>query len=334
MVKNVNIARIDEYIRVNGANLHLDLNFYMAETMALISNYRSLRCLPVTMSFVVTSDQDKIADGIDPQIYSLTSEYLAILKRYGFDTLIDLKQYENRNYKVGATNTSNPTTLKCPHCLQCKDFEILDDMYICAVCSSKLQILNASGAFNDHTRPSGGVKYEYDRKIHFKDTINQYCARQNCVIPEDVYTKLEEQVRMYHLIIDSGISREDRYANVTKEHIHKFLKELDLTKQNDNVHLIHYKLTGQKPDDISYLEDQLFTDFDLLVQTYDKLFHDTPRKNFIHSHIVLYQLLLKYNHKCDSNDFFILKTLEKQQECDYILECLFNELGWFYTPLI
>ena len=31
-------------------------------------------------------------------------------------------------------------------------------------------------------------------------------------------------------------------------------------------------MTGKKPDDISYLEDKLLIDFDILVETYDKHF--------------------------------------------------------------
>ena len=56
-------------------------------------------------------------------------------------------------------------------------------------------------------------------------------------------------------------------------------KELGFPKHYENVTLIHYNITGKKPDDISYLEDKLLADFDLLVETYDKNFKNNRSKN-------------------------------------------------------
>jgi hypothetical protein len=113
-----------------------------------------------------------------------------------------------------------------------------------------------------------------------------------------------------------------------------FLKELGFSKHYENVNLIHYNITGKKPDDISYLEDKLLADFDLLVETYDKHFKNkVERVNFISTQYVLYQLLQKHKHYCKKEDFIILKTMDRQSFHDTITRELFSILGWTFVPL-
>ena len=38
------------------------------------------------------------------------------------------------------------------------------------------------------------TKYTYDRKIHFRDCINQFQGKQNATIDKKVYDKLIEQL--------------------------------------------------------------------------------------------------------------------------------------------
>ena len=45
-----------------------------------------------------------------------------------------------------------------------------------------------------------------------------------------------------------------------------FIKLLGYTKHYENVNLIHYNITGVKPDDISYLQDKLLIDFDKITE--------------------------------------------------------------------
>ena len=101
----------------------------------------------------------------------------------------------------------------------------------------------------------------------------------------------------------------------------------------ENVHLIHYGLTSIRPDDISYLEERLMIDFDILSKLYDKRFKHIKRKNFINTQYVLYQLLRRHKHKCEPNDLIILKTVERKCFHDNICKQLFEELNWNHTPL-
>jgi hypothetical protein len=111
-----------------------------------------------------------------------------------------------------------------------------------------------------------------------------------------------------------------------------FLKELEYTKHYENANLIHYNITGNKPDDIGYLEDSLLNDFDILTELYDKKFKHLDRKNFINTQYVLFQLLLRHKHPCNKDDFNILKTVDRKTFHDEICKSLFEELGWNFSP--
>ena len=110
-----------------------------------------------------------------------------------------------------------------------------------------------------------------------------------------------------------------------------FLKELGYSKHYENVHLIHYNFTSIKPDDITYLEDKLFDDFNALTELYDKKYKNIDRKNFINTQYVLYQLLRRHRHPCKEEDFVILKTFDRKVFHDEIIKDLFQELGWNST---
>ena len=125
-----------------------------------------------------------------------------------------------------------------------------------------------------------------------------------------------------------------RYKKITKDHVLMFLKELEFSKHYENLNLIHYNMTGKKPDDISHLEDKLLADFEILVDAYDKHFRDkVDRTSFISTFIVLYQLLKKHKHNCKKEDFVILKTMERKSFHDDVCGQLFKILGWNFSPL-
>jgi hypothetical protein len=113
-----------------------------------------------------------------------------------------------------------------------------------------------------------------------------------------------------------------------------FLKELGYSKHYENVTLIHYNLTGKKPDDISHLEEKLLADFDMIVDVYDKHFKNkVERVNFISTQYVLYQLLLKHRHPCKREDFVILKTMDRKIFHDSVCKQIFGILSWSFHPM-
>lgn len=310
-----NINDLDE--KISSIKTGQCLNFYIAETAHLLERYKEILQTPVKLSFTGKPSKDS------KEKNSVISKYLEIAQKYSDVEIIP---------PVKAKAVS------CNNCPNKKLFDIIDNsIYICISCGAQQEILLHTSSYKDIDRINISAKYTYDRKVHFRDCINQYQGKQNSTIDAKVYSNLMDQFEKHHLLVgDKKTPKEIRCKNITKEHIHLFLKELDYTKHYENVNLIHYQITGKKPDDISHLEDRLLDDFDALADLYDKKFKNKPgfdRKNFINTQYVLYQLLLRYRHICKKEDFTILKTVDRKSFHDDIAKTCFMELGWNHTPL-
>lgn len=295
-----------------------ELSFYIAQTSELLTKYRTMLSIPMKMSFIgkpIKNDKEK-------QI--IINQYLDIAKSY-----IEISKPQ-KNLTTSALAKPKITCDNCPNKTQ---FDIIDgDTYICLNCFSQQFIFKHNSSYKDSDRININTKYIYDRRIHFRDSINQFQGKQNSTIEDCVYQDLEKQLENHYLLIgDKNTDKKERYKNITKEHIMIFLKDLGYTKHYENINLIHYTLTGKKPDDIGYLEDQLIQDFDELTALYDIMFKDIDRKNFINTQFCLYNLLTRHKHPCKKEDFSILKTIDRKNFHDDICKALFEALGWNFS---
>lgn len=290
-------------------------NFYLIETTPFIEKYKTILSTPMQISFMGRKRKTNY------EKQSIIDKYLNIVQKY-YKVDIDYKEKKGKMY--------------CKECKNKKDFEIVDEtVYVCQICGIENEVLPQTISYRDIDRVNISTKYSYDRKVHFRDCINQYQGKQNSTIDQKVYDQLEEQFKLHHLLVgDSETPKEERFSRITKEHIAMFLKELGYSKHYENINLIHYNLTGNKPDDISHLEEKLLIDFDILVELYDKRFkYKTDRTSFINTQYVLFQLLQRYKHPCKKEDFVMLKTIDRQAFHDDVCGVLFRELGWNLVPM-
>jgi hypothetical protein len=287
-------------------------NFYIAESVHLIEEYKNILQVPVKMNFMGRPTKgNKVKK-------TLIKKYLKIARKY-----IDINDYSDDSKKHNVV---------CKNCKNKKHFDIVDrTIYICTTCFAQQTVMKHNSSYNDIDRVNISSKYMYDRKVHFRDCVKQYQGKQNCTIPKEVYKQLEEQFERHHLLSDTNSSKQ-RFKNITKNHILMFLKDLGYSNHYENVHLIHSTLTGIKADDISHLEDQLLDDFDVLTELYDRKFKHINRKNFINTSYVLYQLLMRHKHPCKKEEFIILKTIDRKLFHDEVCQELFTHLGWNSTP--
>jgi len=314
ITENINLLNV----KIENIQSMHEYNFYIAETAEYIEIYKNILKTPMKVSFV---NDKKIKNKEKDNIINL---YIQKAKKYttcNIDNLI---------------TGSKTTKIVCNNCGNKKQFDIIDEcIYVCINCGSQQEILLHTSSYKDIDRVNISSKYTYDRKVHFRDCMNQYQGKQNSTIDLKIYTDLEDQFKKHHLLC-KGNAKEKKFRKINKEHIHLFLKELEYTKHYENINLIYYNMTGNKPDDISHLEDDLLNDFDLLTYSYDNKFKNKKgfnRKNFINTQYVLYQLLIKYKHPCKKDDFTILKTVDRKSFHDTITQDLFSDLGWSFTPL-
>lgn len=292
-------------------------NFYIIDTADIINKYKQILSTPVRISFTAPK---KI---VNPELQQLQNLFVEIAKKYN---IIDIPQ--------PTIDLTSKFEIQCFNCSNNKSFYIIDIIYyICTECNYQQEINTNMLSYNDYNRINVTTKYIYDRRIHFKECINQYQGIQNSNISEKVYEDLEKECAKNNLLIDSP-NKFIRFSRITKEHILTFLKELEYPKQYENIILIYYNLTGKKPDNISHLVDKLIDDFSIFIDTYDKYIKNKiDRKSFINIQYVFYQLLLKHKHPCNKDDFNVLKTAERQKFHDYVTSEVFYHLGWTFTPI-
>jgi Zn finger protein HypA/HybF involved in hydrogenase expression len=318
-------ANIEETRRkVTSISTNERFNFYVSDTAEFVNSYKNILREPVKMNFmgaVVTSNKETERD-------KLTANYLEVASKYMSPTVKKELEFVS----------TAPPKIECNNCQNKKNFDVDGNVYVCTGCGAQQTILLHTSSYKDVDRVNISTKYSYDRKVHFRDCINQYQGKQNTTIEQKIYDDLEAEFDKHQLLVKST-SRKERFQNIEKRHIIMFLKQLEYgVKHNENVNLIYASFTGKTLDDISHLESLLLEDFDLLTDLYDKKTRDgtikIDRKSFINKHHVLYQLLHRHRHPCKKEDFPPLKTLESQLLHDDVCSVLFAELGWNYIPFL
>lgn len=299
---------------INDINTDNNINFYIMETMALLDDYQKIINKPIVINFLSNNTHYEQ----DTKKQQIIRDYLNIYNKYK----------NNTNYLTISKNKN------CPLC-QSTDLSIDDSELICKSCGNTTQILLQNSSYKDSERINIIPKYTYDRKSHFRDCINQYQGKQVVNIADSVYEDLIKQFKLNRLLVgDENTPKKIRFQNITKKHIQMFLKETKNSKHYEDITYIYHYLTEKQVKDISAIERFILEDFDILTETYDKLYKNNKNKNnlnrksFINSQYVLYQLLRKYNHPCDKEDFNILKTSDRQNFHDEVCRELFKHLGW------
>ncbi len=290
-------------------------NFYVMETADILDGFRTMLSKPIRMSFVGRARCD------NHEKQTLVRSYIRIARQHVCvpDEFLAGKQ-----------------SATCANCQNKRNFDIDGNIWICMECGVEKKHISHSSSYKDVDRVNITTKYTYDRKVHFRDCVNQYQGKQNSTIDRRVYDDLEEQFDLHGLLRgDETSSREERFSEIELDHVYIFLKETEHTKHYEDAVLIHHKMTGKKPENISHLEDALLSDFDVLTVLYDKKFkkeRKIDRKNFINTQYVLFQLLRRHRHPCRKEEFNILKTIDRKSFHDDICKELFNDLGWNFTP--
>lgn len=298
------------------------LNFYITESLPIIEEYKKALRTPLKLSFVGSCKSN------EPEKQRLISEFLNVARKY----VASIGEFLS-------ISSSGHSEIKSSFCDKCKGKSMImseGNIFVCLDCGYEKEVYTNTLSYKDTTRTNILQKYSYERRSHFRDCINQFQGKQNCKIDPDIYKDLNEQFEKHRLLQgDDDTPKEIRYQKIKKEHVMLFLKELHYDKQYENVNYIYCYLTGTSCPDISYLEDQLMADFDILVNLYIKKFKyekKIDRKSFMNIQYVFFQLLNKNKYPCRKEDFNILKTTDRKAFHDDVFKELFEELGWNHTP--
>lgn len=290
--------------------------FYILRVSDIIDEYQRELNTPVNVFFVGA------AQPVD------TTKIDKIRKRY-----MDLIRFMYPTYYRHVYSAS-PT--RCDVCEQPIDTIETPTSHVCTTCGREEDSLRLAFSYKDADRINITQKYVYERRVHFRECINQLQGKQNCTIGPEVHEKLEREIERHGLSHPGDLPRSIKYERVTKHHISIFLKNIGFTKHYKNLNLIYHEITESPLDDITHLEGALMDDFDKLSKLYDNEYIKTnklKRKNFINMQYVLFQLLRRHKYPCTIEDFNFLKTIERKFFHDDICYKLFAKLGWNFTPI-
>lgn len=311
---------IDYYINeLYNLENNIEYSFYITQTENIIEKYKNVIKKPKIVSFTgkTIPIENKEKNDIINQFFDIAKDYI--------DIKIDKKKSSKISNSCESCNSIN--------------FDIIDNEYICIECGTVIEKEMENSSYSDVDRINITVKYNYDRIPNFRDIIYQYQAKQNIVIKPEVYDDIIAECKKIKglLVGNENTNKNIRYRKITKENIINFLKHLNYSEYYAHVHLIHWKLTGKPPNNISHLEDILLDDFSILVKAYFIKKKNgtlkTTRKSFPNKQHIFYQLLLRHHFDCDKNDFSLLKNIDRISQHDSICEELFESQGWSYYSL-
>lgn len=293
--------------------------FYLLKVTPIIDAYKKEMSKPVEINFM--GEKTNVDTTV---LTNLFNEYIQAVKRICPDVDIHMILSDKPKH--------------CTHCSNASERIIHSTNTVaCSECGVERDNMKFTFSYKDTDRVNISSKYTYDRRLHFRECINQLQGKQNSTIKPIVFEKLIEQLVMHGIASeDASLPKEERFKNVKKSHIMLFLKETDYSNHYEDIHLIYHQITGKPLDDISHLEEALMTDFDTLSKLYDEEYIKTKkiaRKNFINTQYVLYQLLRRHKYPCKKSDFTFLKTLERKNFHDEVCSYLFQKLGWNFTYL-
>lgn len=294
---------------------------YIYTTTPIIEKYKKMIHTPVKVSFF--NRKDNIAniqyskENIENEKYEILDEYYDIAKKY-----IQIKSYKKET----------PQRYICD-CGNLNNYSESHNKIICNDCSSVHSVQSIQTSFKDIDRVNLSQKYKYKKKVHFRDTVNQYQGKQNKRIEPNIYKILEEQFLIHNLVNIEANTYHEKYGNITKEHIYMFLFETDNSNYYEDINMIHTHFTGIPCPDISDIEYLLYEDFDKVVDAYESL-EDIVRIHFLNGQYILYQLLRRRKIKVKESDFDILKTRERLVEHDEIYQKICMKLEWTFLPTV
>lgn len=293
-----------------------DLKF--SENILLMYKFKTNDIIQKYLKILKTPVKKNIIQSIEIKKKKILKEYLNILK-----ICIPYKIFEKLN--ISDENNVDININYCENCENTLYFIKDGDVLICKICFSEIIKM---AYYNNRSYNLSVNKCNYDRISHFKECLKQYQAKQNTFINPNLYKDLENALKINGLLLPDT---DNKFKNITKSHIIYFLKELGYSKHYDDYVLIYSNLTGNLPNNISHLEEELISDFEKISEKYTLLYNNIDRKNFINIQFILYRLLIKHNHTFDPEDFINVKSIDRKMERDNICKTIFESLGWEYN---
>ena len=220
-------------------------------------------------------------------------------------------------------------------CKYCKNDNFIIDYHqsyeICENCGKVEDLLILPSNINNiyTTEDTEQINYfEYKRKNHFIECLNQLQAKENTRIPDKIINDLTLELKKYNI---------SNPKLITPILVKQYLKKLGHSKYYEHIPVIINEICGMNAPKFNIeLEEQLKVMFDKIQDPFEKHSQiiNSKRKNFLNYNYVLYKMCELLNKNSFLPFFPLLKSREKLYEHDLIWKGICNELKWKFIPSV
>ena len=212
---------------------------------------------------------------------------------------------------------------KCKYCNNEMCTNGNDGIIVCNKCGNVERLLIESEIPSYKDNGTDKPIYPYKRLNHFMECINQFQAKENIIIPDNIYQQIKEVFKKRRI---------NDLSDLSLNEVRDVLKMLKLNKYYEHVSFIHSKITGKTPPRLTYTEENKLK---LLFKRIDKSFIKfcpKDRSNFFNYNYLLHKLF-KILHMEQYLDYFpLLKSEEKLTKQEKIWKLVCKDIGLEYIP--
>jgi rRNA-processing protein FCF1 len=230
------------------------------------------------------------------------------------------------------SNSSTPKKYNCSHCGSDSNKTIYDYKTSCELCtecgSTEHVILMNEGVpvYSENTEQV--ILFNYDRKNHFQECLNQLQAKENTTIPPQIIKELSMEFKKYN------ITKPEQFTNSL---VQSYLKKLKYNKYYEHIPTIINEFCGLKAPKLTpELEQQLKIMFDEIQIPFEKYSKQICplRKNFLNYNYTFFKMCQLLGKDEFLSYFPLLKNRERLYEHDQIWRGICNDLRWEFIPSI
>jgi len=229
-------------------------------------------------------------------------------------------------------NAGTPKGINCVKC-GCDSEKLIYDYKssseLCTNCGSTNHVILHNEnvpVYNENLEQV--VVFNYDRKNHFQECLNQLQAKENTTIPGCIIKDLSMEFKKY------GITRPEQFTNSL---VQSYLKKLKYNKYYEHIPTIINEFCGLKAPKLTQeLEQQLKIMFDEIQVPFEKYSKIACplRKNFLNYNYTFFKMCELLGKDEFLNYFPLLKNRERLYEHDLIWKGICNDLEWEFIPSI
>jgi hypothetical protein len=172
------------------------------------------------------------------------------------------------------------------------------------------------------------ILFNYERRNHFQECLNQLQAKENTTIPSHILKDLATEFKKYNII------EPKQFTNAL---VQSYLKKLKYNKYYEHIPTIINEFCGLKAPKLTpELEQQLrimFDEIQVPFEKYSKIICPL-RKNFLNYNYTFFKMCQLLGKDDFLNYFPLLKNRERLYEHDLIWKGICQDLEWEFIPSI